>query len=265
MSDPRLESRQIGDLTVAFRRAGSGPPLVLLHGAPGDSRAWLPQLDELSDEFTVIAWDAPGSGGSSDPPETWRLPDYADSLAAFIAALGLERPHVLGLSFGGALALELFGRHPGVPATLVLASAYAGWAGSMPAEEVEARLQRALRGSEMEPEPVAREFATTLFDDDTAPELVEEVVAMLAEFHPVGWRAMSRGLAEADLRDLLPSVDVPTLLLYADADKRAPLPVAKALKDGIPGARLVVIPGVGHMTNLEAPDEFNREVRAFLS
>ena len=260
-----LDHVEVGGLKLAFRRAGTGPPLVLLHGVPSDSRAWLPQLDELSDEFTVIAWDAPGSGGSSDPPETWRLPDYADSLAAFIAALGLERPHVLGLSFGGALALEFFGRHPEVPATLVLASAYAGWAGSLPAEVVEDRLQRVVRDSERDPEPVAREFATTLFDDATPPELVEEVVALLAEFHPVGWRAMSRGLAEADLRDVLPRVDVPTLLLYSDADKRAPLPVAKALQDGISGARLVIMPGVGHMTNLEAPDAFNREVREFLS
>ena len=143
------------------------------------------------------------------------------------------------------MALELFGRHPEVPATLVLASAYAGWAGSLPAEVVEERLQRVLRGSEREPEPVAREFATTLFDDDTPPELVEEVVAILAEFHPVGWRAMSRGLAEADLRDVLPRVDVPTLLLYADADKRAPLPVAKALKDGISGGAAGGHPGGG--------------------
>jgi pimeloyl-ACP methyl ester carboxylesterase len=259
-----LDGVEVGALHVAFRRAGAGPPLVLLHGAPGDSRLWHPQLDGLADGFTVIAWDAPGHGGSSDPPESWRLPDYADCLAGMVEALGLERPHVLGLSFGGALALELFGRHPRLPASLVLASAYAGWAGSLPADVVEERLQRVLRDSERDPEPVAREFATTLFDDNTPPELVEEVVAIMTEFHPVGWRTVSRGLAESDLRDLLPRVDVPTLLLYADADKRSPLSVARGLQAGLGGAKLVVIPGVGHMTNLEAPDTFNREVREFL-
>ena len=259
-----LDGVEVGGLHVAFRRAGAGPPLVLLHGAPGDSRAWHPQLDGLADEFTVIAWDAPGHGGSSDPPESWRLPDYADCLAGMINGLGLERPHVLGLSFGGALALQLFGRHPRLPASLVLASAYAGWAGSLPAEVVEERLQRVLRDSEREPEPVAREFATTLFDDNTPPQLVEELVAIMAEFHPVGWRTVSRGLAESDLRALLPRVDVPTLLLYGDADKRSPLAVARDLKAALPGAPLVIIPGVGHMTNLEAPERFNREVREFL-
>ena len=59
----------------------------------------------------MVAWDAPGCGRSSDPPEAFRMPEYADCLAAFVDALGLERPHVLGLSLGGALALELYRRH----------------------------------------------------------------------------------------------------------------------------------------------------------
>src|SRR5919198_4538341 len=79
---------------IAYRRKGEGPALVLLHGWPVDSREWRRQLDGLSDEFTVVAWDAPGAGASSDPPETFRLSDWADCLAAFIATLGLERPHV---------------------------------------------------------------------------------------------------------------------------------------------------------------------------
>ena len=125
---------EVEGLRIAFRRRGEGPPLVLLHGGLSDGREWRRQLDRLSDEFTVVAWDAPGCGQSSDPPETFRMPEYADCLAVFIKALGLDRPHVLGLSFGGALALELYRRHPAVPRTLVLVSAYAGWAGSLPAE-----------------------------------------------------------------------------------------------------------------------------------
>jgi pimeloyl-ACP methyl ester carboxylesterase len=66
----------------------------------------------------VIAWDAPGAGGSSDPPESFGTAGYADALAGFVAALGLDTPHVVGLSFGGILALALYRRHPGVPRTL---------------------------------------------------------------------------------------------------------------------------------------------------
>src|SRR5437660_259439 len=129
-----MDQIEVAGLRVGYRRAGGGPPLVLLHGMLSDGREWRRQLDELSDEFTVVAWDAPGCGRSSYPPETFRMPQYADCLAAFIEALGMGRPHVLGLSFGGALALELYRRHPAIPRSLVLVSAYAGWAGSLPAE-----------------------------------------------------------------------------------------------------------------------------------
>jgi pimeloyl-ACP methyl ester carboxylesterase len=73
-----LDQVEVGGLRVAYRRAGQGPALVLVHGGLGDSRDWRRQLDGLSDQFTVVAWDAPGCGGSSDPPGTFRLPDYAD-------------------------------------------------------------------------------------------------------------------------------------------------------------------------------------------
>jgi pimeloyl-ACP methyl ester carboxylesterase len=88
----------------------------------------------------IVACDAPGCGQSSEPPETWRMPDYADCLAAWLKVVGAERPHVLGLSWGSSVALKLYRRHPQVPASLILASAYAGWAGSLPPEEVNARL-----------------------------------------------------------------------------------------------------------------------------
>lgn len=95
-----MDEIEVAGLRIAFERAGEGPPLVLLHGILGDSRVWRRQLDDLSDEFTVVAWDAPGCGRSSDPLETFRMPQYADYLAGFVDALGLGRPHVLGLSLG---------------------------------------------------------------------------------------------------------------------------------------------------------------------
>lgn len=102
---------EVGGLEIAFERQGAGPPLVLLHGFVGHSREWRRQIDDLSDEFTVVAWDAPGAGRSSDPPETFRLPDYADCLAAFIDAVGLRRPH----SWGSRSTLALHACRPRRP------------------------------------------------------------------------------------------------------------------------------------------------------
>jgi pimeloyl-ACP methyl ester carboxylesterase len=247
-----VEHVNVGGLQIAYRRAGQGPPVVLLHGGLSDSREWLRQIDGLCDEFTVVAWDAPGCGGSSDPDESFRLPDYADVLASFIRALQLEHPH------------ELYRRHPQLAASLVLASAYAGWAGSLPPDEVEERLRSVLRAADQPADEVVAEWLPSLFADPTRTDLVNEVATIMRDFHPAGMRPMAYAFAEADLRDVLPRVDVPTLLLYGDSDLRTPLSVAQRLHAAIPDSRLVVLEGVGHQSNVEAADRFNTEVRSFL-
>ncbi len=255
---------EVSGLSVAFERRGHGPPVLLLHGFVGNSQEWRHQIDDLSDEFTVVAWDAPGAGRSSDPPETWRLADYADCLAAFIDALGLVRPHVVGLSFGGALALELYRRHPSLPGSLVLASAYAGWAGSLPDEAIELRLRQTLEASRWPPDELVGSMIPTMFSGSPPSGPFDRFKRIMLEIHPAGLRAMTRSLAEADIRDVLPCITVPTLLLYGDEDVRAPLGVAEELAAKIPASRLAVMPGVGHMSSMEAPERFNTEVRDFL-
>ena len=133
----------VGGRMIAYRRAGEGPPLVLLHGGCADSRAWLPQLEALSPAFDLIAWDAPGCGGSDHPTDPMRLADYADAVAGLLASLHFERAHVCGLSFGAGLAIAVYDRHPHLVRSLVLAGAYAGWKGSLPPAEATARLDRA--------------------------------------------------------------------------------------------------------------------------
>jgi pimeloyl-ACP methyl ester carboxylesterase len=223
-----VQQIEVRGLTIAFERTGRGPPLVLLHGGLSDHREWRRQLDDLADEFTVVAWDAPGCGGSSDPPETFRLPGYAACLAGFIDALGLELPHVLGLSWGSTLALELYRLRPEMPRSLILTAAYAGWAGSLP------------------------------------PEMADELVGIMSAFHPAGARAMLHSMAEADLRDVLPTIDVPTLLLYGEADLRSPRAVAEDMHARIPGSSLAFIPEAGHQSNIEAAAFFNTAVQDFV-
>lgn len=260
-----MEQVRVGDLSIAFERKGNGPPLVLLHGGLADHRDWEPQLDGLSDRFTVVAWDAPGCGDSTDPPQSFRMPDYAESLAGFIEALELERPHVLGLSWGSTLALELYRYRPDIPRTLILTAAYAGWAGSLAPEVVADRLETSLRDLDsMPPEEFVCTWIPTLFTERAPNELVERLVTTMAEFHPGGVRQMLHALAEADLRDVLPTIEIPTLLLYGAEDQRSPLTVAERMHAEIARSTLVVLPEVGHMSNLETPKAFNDAVREFL-
>lgn len=259
-----MDEVEVGGHRIAYERKGEGPALVLLHGWPMDNREWRRQVDALSDEYTVVAWDAPGAGRSSDPPETFRLPDWADCLAAFIEALGLGRSHVGGLSWGGGLALELYRRHPEVVRSLILASAYAGWAGSLPAQVVEQRLRLMLRNAELPPDRWAPALVDTFFSKDAPPEIVREALSIVSGLHPEATKVAMKAFAEADLRDVLPSIVVPTLLLCGEDDVRAPRPVWEALHSEIRGSDLVLIPGVGHVIDIEAAERFNTEVKAFL-
>ncbi len=259
-----METVEVDGLRIAYERAGAGPPLVLLHGYVADGpTTWGRQIDALCDEYTVVAWDAPGAGGSSDPPESFGMAGYADCLAGFVEALGIDRAHVAGLSFGGALALELSRRHAAIPMSLVLVSAYAGWGGSLPADVAEQRLRQALVLADLTPDEFVDALLPTMFTEGTAPEAVESFRPSMLAFHPAGFRAMARASAE-DLRDVLPGVAVPTLLVYGDHDVRAPLTVGEALRAAIPGSTLVVLRGAGHACNLESPDEFDAAVRSFL-
>jgi pimeloyl-ACP methyl ester carboxylesterase len=255
---------EVEGLHIAYERAGAGPSLVLLHGYVGDGpTTWRRQIEALSDDFTVVAWDAPGAGRSSDPPERFGLAGYADCLAGFVERLGLEAPHIAGLSFGGALALELYRRHAAIPSSLVLVSAYAGWAGSLPTQVAEERLRQALTLANLSPDEFVGALLPTMFSAKTPLETVDNFGASMLGFHPPGFRAMARASAE-NIRDILPDIKAPTLLVYGDADVRAPLTVAEDLHQAISGSRLVVLPDTGHACNIEAPEEFNRAVRDFL-
>ncbi len=260
-----LDEVSVGGLRIAYVCKGEGQPLVLLHGGFGlDHRSWGPQIDGLSDEFCVVAWDAPGTGRSSDPPDHFGLPDYADCLAGFLDAVGIERAHVMGLSYGGGLALELYRRHPRIPCSLVLAGAYAGWAGSLPPAVVQARLARLLGEMERPPAEWIPGYLPGLLTDNAPATMVEELTSLMLDIRPAAAAIMLWGFAEADLREVLPRIAVRTLVRHAERDERAPLPVAEELHKNIPGSVLVVLPGVGHASSWEDPVQFNQAVRSFL-
>jgi pimeloyl-ACP methyl ester carboxylesterase len=257
-----LQIVRANGLEIVYERVGEGPPLVFVHGAAVDGRMWQPQLAALADEFTVVAWDEPGAGRSSDVSADFGLTDYASCLAALIEALALGPAHVAGLSWGGAVVLELYRQHPGLVATLILVDTYAGWKGSLPEEEVRARVA----GVRQMLAAPAEEFDPTLpglFAGDPPAEFVPLLEDMAADVRPESLHVQLLVMAEADQRDLLPHIAVSTLLIWGELDARSPLSVARQFEQAIPDATLVVIPGSGHVSNLERTEQFNDAVRKF--
>jgi len=255
---------EVAGHSIAYRSAGRGPTLVLLHGFLCDSRCWRRQLEDLSDEFSVIAWDAPGAGASSVPPDRFTIIDWAEALASFLDTVGVEHAHVVGLSWGGVLAQEFYRLDPERVRTLILADTYAGWRGSLPEEACEARLARCLRESTLPAgEFVHRWVPVEFFTAAASQGLADEMAAIVGDFHPHGFRLMARSLAETDTRPLLPNLEAPTLLVWGDQDRRSPLTVAEHFRDAIPNAELKVLVNAGHVSNMERPDEFSACVRGF--
>jgi pimeloyl-ACP methyl ester carboxylesterase len=257
-----VEVVRANGLDIAYERVGEGPPLVLVHGAAQDGRAWRPQLAALADEFTVVAWDEPGAGRSSDVPADFGLADYANCLAAVIEALALGPTHLAGLSWGGTVVQELYRHHPRLVATLIFVDTYAGWKGSLPDEEVRARVA-GVRDMLAAP---AGEFDPTLpglFARDPPAEFAPLLEEIAADVRPGSLATQVSVMAEADQRDLLPGIAAPTLLVWGELDARSPLSVARQFEQAIPDTRLVVIPGSGHLSNLERPEQVNQAVREF--
>jgi pimeloyl-ACP methyl ester carboxylesterase len=254
---------EVNGLAIAYRRAGAGPVLVLLHGFLVDSRMWRPQLEALSGDFTIIVWDAPGAGESADPPNSFTTRDWADSLVGLLDALDVDHAHIVGLSWGGIVAQELYRRHPARVHSLVLAGTYAGWKGSLPEEVCAERLETCLRDSSLPPEQLVAKYVPSMFGQAVPDDVHLELSAVMADFHPLGFRLMAKSSAESDTRDVLPTIRVPTLLVWGDEDVRSPLTVAHQFSEAIPRSRLAVIPEAGHVSNLEAPERFNAEVRTF--
>jgi pimeloyl-ACP methyl ester carboxylesterase len=263
MAGAQLHSVEVDEQTVAYRQAGQGPALVLLHGFLCDSRCWRHQLSDLSDQFRVVAWDAPGAGLSSDPPDAFTTRNYAHCLAGFLDAIGIARAHVLGLSWGGILAQEFYRLHAGRVRSLILADTYAGWTGSLPETVWKERLATCLADASGPREALVAKFLPGVFTDAAPQQLREEFAVIVSDFHPVGFRLMSLSSAEIDTRDLLPRISVATLLLWGEDDRRSPLHVAEQFRAAIPTAELAIIQDAGHLSNMEQSEVFNRHVRRF--
>jgi pimeloyl-ACP methyl ester carboxylesterase len=261
MRDVELRHVTVEGRRLAYRRHGSGPPVLLLHGGVSDDREWLPLMVDVEADAEVVALDIPGCGGSEDPPPGCTLADLADVVAGTVRALDLGPVHLGGLSFGGGLALQVAISHPDVVASLLLLSAYAGWAGSLPPEEVAARRVWARSFLDESRPTQPAELVPGLLGSELPPELAELLEEVTADHRPGPTLVLLEAFADADLSAELADVRCPTWVVHGERDARAPRPVADALHEGIPGSRLVVLPGVGHMVNLEARAETAALVR----
>jgi pimeloyl-ACP methyl ester carboxylesterase len=247
------------DAPVAWREAGDAalPVALFLHGLGGSRIAWEPQLTALSGVRRCVAWDAPGYGASKPGPEPLTFDALADAAAGLLDRLEAETADVVGMSFGGMIAQYLALRHPGRVRTLALISTSPkfGLDGTQPEEWRAARLAPLDAG--VEPKDMTRGVLTSLAAPGAEPAAVDSAVRAMARVPATGLRAAIDCLVTHDTRGRLKDIHGPTLVMVGERDAETPVAYASALAAGIPGARLTVIPGAGHLLNVEAPDAVN--------
>jgi 3-oxoadipate enol-lactonase len=235
--------------------------LLLLHAFPLDASMWTPQLSEFRGKVAVVAPNLPGFGGSPSGGDVTTMDLAADRAAEELAAAGLDRVVVCGLSMGGYAAFAFWRKHRDRVAGLVLANTRAGdddEAGRERRRALAARLRAEGNAFLVESPP-------PLLSADAPPELWTHVRSIVAAQPAEALAAASLGMAERpDSTGDLGGIDVPTLVVTSTEDTLIPPEATSPMAEQIPGAQLEVIEGAGHLTNLQVPQEFNRLLRTHL-
>jgi len=237
------------------------PALVLLHAFPLDRTMWDREVRTLADAASpIIAPSFPGFGRSELPPHQPTLDDYADTVVAVMDAAHVDRAAIAGCSMGGYVAFALWRRHRARVAGLALIDTKAD-ADTPEAAQNRTRLAELLRSHGIDallkqPPKWLREGSPLW------PGVKERIRAQNIE--AVAQASIAMG-GRPDSNPDLPSIDVPTAVIVGEADAITPLDRSTAIADAIPEASLSVLPDAGHLSNLEAPEAFDRAVRAWLT
>lgn len=235
---------EVAGIHIQYHLAGAGAPVVLVHGLSGSSIWWTRNLAPLATHYTVYLVDLPGFGALRHLRREFVLARAAHWLRAWMDAASLTRAHFVGHSMGGLIAIRLAAAYPEVVRRLVLAA------------------------------PAGIPTAKTLFGE--VVPLVRAIGATTPAFLPVlAYDALragpltllraSQALLREDVRDDLSHIAAPALLIWGSRDTLVPPSLGPLMRDQLPDARLVVIPGAGHVVMFDRPDQFNAELLTFLA
>lgn len=250
---------------IVFDEAGQGdPPVICLHGIGGDTESFRPQLDGLSGDRRIIAWNMPGYGGSP-LLEATTFKNLASALKSFMNALGIERAHLLGQSVGGMIAIEFALTYPERVASLALigtTSAFGGRDDSFKDEFIKKRLAPLDAGLTMA--DVAASLVPEIVGPAAGTEARDSATRSMSAVPEATYRAVMDCLVTFDRRDDINRVRLPCCLIVGSHDRNAPPRTMARMAEKFPQASFHVVEGAGHLTNLEAPAETNAILKTFL-
>jgi 3-oxoadipate enol-lactonase len=255
--DHAMPRARVGDVELSYERTGSGPPLLAVNGMSGTLLSWGERfLAPLRESFEVIAYDHRGAGESSRMEEPFTIAQLAEDAAGLLDALEVDSAHVLGISMGGMVAQELALAHPERIRTLTLGCTYCGGEGSaLASPPVAQRLVESLRSGD-------RELALrTGWGICISPRHVEDpelyatysALALKRRVAKAVIVAQMQAIAAHDTSARLAQLTLPTLIVHGTADELIPVQNAHVIAGHMPGARLEILEGTGHLFFWEEP------------
>jgi pimeloyl-ACP methyl ester carboxylesterase len=254
--EPLHSFEQVAGCKVSVRRGGKGQPLVFLHGARGAAR-WLPFMESLSQNFEVIVPEHPGFGESETPPWLDTVGDLAYFYLDFLEALRLNQVHLVGTSLGGWIAAEIAVRSQCRLSTLTLSASAGIQLAGVPKGDLFLWSKEELARNLFHDQ----KFAEALLQEQPSQDEVDRQLQNKLTLAKLTWQPR---LHNPHLIKWLHRITLPTLILWGAEDKLIPSQYAAAFRDAIPGARLEVFPGCGHLPQIEKAKEFAATVTRFL-
>jgi pimeloyl-ACP methyl ester carboxylesterase len=266
--DASMPQVAIDGLTINYDVQGEGEPLLLIPYLSADHASYAFQLPAYTEHFSCIAIDLPGTGHSDKPPGPYSTEGYAEQVAAFLGAIGIEQAHVAGVSLGAAMAMHLAARHPGRVRSLSL---HSPWDASDRYLKTVVELWRTLAPSLP---TVADVVIQSIFPLCFTPEIYvsrPEHVDTLVDFvrgrpaQPLdAFMAQTDAALRHDASAVLGEIDTPTLITFGARDLVCSTRFAEPLKSGIRGSELVIFEHLSHAGLHEDPETFNRATLDFL-
>jgi 3-oxoadipate enol-lactonase len=261
-----MQHISVSNATIGILVQGKGSPILFVHGFPLSHAMWSAQADVFAGNHRVLVPDLRGFGDSSISAGTVTMERFADDLHGMLHATFVDEPIVLcGLSMGGYVAWQFFQKYRAQLQALILCDTRA--AADTP-EAAANRLKLAESILKSGPQVAVDAMLPRLLSPKTAerrPNVVADLRSMILHNKPAGIAAALHGMAERpDCTDLLPRIDVPTLLVCGEEDQISPPSEMRKMAEAIPGAEFVEIPSAGHMSPMENPEAFNQAVKQFL-
>ncbi len=247
----------VDGLRINYTELGQGIPVLLLHGWGSSNEVYRGIMNSLCGRCRLVAPDFPGCGGSDTMSEPWDIERYADFTLKFMKAVGLENPIMMGHSHGGRVTLYMTAKGLVSPPKIVLLDA----AGLIPKktarEKLRAKSFKTIK--RVLTLPIIKNYSEGLLskarrhygsaDYNNAPEVLRRTLV---------------SLVNTDLREMLPNIGCPSLLIWGENDTATPLSDAKIIESLIPDAGLCVIKGTGHYSFVERPYEAHAILNSFI-